>query len=1182
MGSLSKSRYGNAALAAAVALLAIGAAGCGGTGNSAQATSTGSARVAIASPQLSATVASVQLTISAGTGPAFTPIVDNLSQSASGWTAYVTGIPVGPGRNFNVVAMDASGNTLFTGSGTADIIAGALATVVININSSSTGTPFNTSSPVIDYVSASATLVAPGGTVRLGASATDPDPTATLSYQWQAACGTFDTPTSSAATWTAPGSAQNCQISLTVTNNSGSAVTAYLVINVGVTTGDVLVTVTGSTTAAPVITAMTGKVTYGTTEQGDLSVVAADPGGYTLSYAWSSNCKNLTFNTSGSYTVTTPHYSNPDLTLACVITVTVTDAQGGSVTGVISVPPAPAFQTGPVITSTVQPSVDPNDPNRAEVVSPGDAVMLGAQATDPQGNNLKFAWSATAGTLSGQMDSAKAPWKSVVVYNVPSPLAATMQVTLTVTDTANNEYATHVFTFKGSASTNPCAGQADGTACNDGNKCNTNETCQGGVCKGTAVVCTASDQCHAAGTCDPTSGTCSNPPVTDGSACNDGNACTTSDVCAAGVCMGAAVTCKASDQCHVAGTCDPTSGACSNPTAANGTACNDGNACTQTDTCQAGVCAGSNPVVCTGGATCNPATGTCSGGASPAALSAVLTPSTTTVNTGQAFTATLAVRNTGGTAANAVQPAAMSVCTGPTPSPVAIPAGSTANFGFTNCSSSTPGTLTLSTSASGTDATTSATVTTGTVTGTVTVKSASTATGVAPQVAKDLPITGPVGLAMDISGNTYMVGDIYTPNGPVSFDGHSVVSAGDADIFVAKYDVTGKATWAVAYGDPSAQYGVGAAVTNDGTVAVLGNFLGTVTIGTGTISSATQIDYLAAVKAADGTGLWAQQFNDGSNGLLKSVSANASDSTTHGNRIAVCGLANGGAPTNLVGSGATAPGGNDIIIGAFSSTGTKLWAAQYGGTLNEECDAVAVDDNGDVYAAGSFSGATLTFGTLAALTGPNNNVRSYLWVAKFNGATGAPIAAAAFTGTAVMEPFSIAVDASDNVVVGGAFTGNVTLGSTVLTSAGNLDALVAKLNSSFAPTWAVRLGASGPDSTNGVAFDSLGDVIVAGAFNTPAGTPTTGAAALTSGTKSASNPFVLKLNGTTGAADSSAAYSDIAAATGDAIAVNRYGTTTNQIGIAGTFGNSITFPAPAGPVTATTPTDVWFLTAILQ
>ena len=161
---------------------------------------------------------------------------------------------------------------------------------------------------------------------------------------------------------------------------------------------------------------------------------------------------------------------------------------------------------------------------------------------------------------------------------------------------------------------------SNGTACNDGNACTQTDTCQSGVCTGTnPVVCTASDQCHVAGTCNPSTGTCSNPAASDGTACNDGNACTQTDTCQSGVCTGSnPVVCTASDQCHVAGVCNPGTGTCSNPNANDGTACNDGNACTQTDTCQSGVCAGSNPVVCTASdqchvaGTCNPSTGTCS------------------------------------------------------------------------------------------------------------------------------------------------------------------------------------------------------------------------------------------------------------------------------------------------------------------------------------------------------------------------------------------------------------------------------------------------------------------------------------------------------------------------------------------------------------------------------------------
>ena len=156
--------------------------------------------------------------------------------------------------------------------------------------------------------------------------------------------------------------------------------------------------------------------------------------------------------------------------------------------------------------------------------------------------------------------------------------------------------------------------------CNDDNACTQTSTCQTGTCTGAnPVICTASDQCHVAGTCNPATGVCSNPNAPNGTACSDSNACTQTDTCQTGTCTGAnPIVCMATDQCHVAGVCNPANGICSNPNAPDGTVCTDGNACTQTDTCQAGMCAGSNPVTCTASdqchvaGVCNPASGVCS------------------------------------------------------------------------------------------------------------------------------------------------------------------------------------------------------------------------------------------------------------------------------------------------------------------------------------------------------------------------------------------------------------------------------------------------------------------------------------------------------------------------------------------------------------------------------------------
>jgi len=117
-------------------------------------------------------------------------------------------------------------------------------------------------------------------------------------------------------------------------------------------------------------------------------------------------------------------------------------------------------------------------------------------------------------------------------------------------------------------------------------------------------------------------GPCAGAP--NGTACSDNNACTLSDSCQTGVCVGSnPVVCSASDACHDIGTCAPATGACSNPAKPNGSPCSDGNACTQADTCQAGACSAGNPVVCAPldachiAGLCDSGTGACSNPAAP-------------------------------------------------------------------------------------------------------------------------------------------------------------------------------------------------------------------------------------------------------------------------------------------------------------------------------------------------------------------------------------------------------------------------------------------------------------------------------------------------------------------------------------------------------------------------------------
>ncbi|MBL0213749.1 MAG: hypothetical protein IPQ07_07690 [Myxococcales bacterium] len=73
------------------------------------------------------------------------------------------------------------------------------------------------------------------------------------------------------------------------------------------------------------------------------------------------------------------------------------------------------------------------------------------------------------------------------------------------------------------------------------------------------------------------------------------------------------------------------------------------------------------------------------------------------------------------------------------------------------------------------------------------------------------------------------------------------------------------------------------------------------------------------------------------------------------------------------------------------------------------------------------------------------------------------------------------VGTADGVIVGGAFSGTLRIGSSVVSSAGKSDGFVARLGASGQPGWVVRIGGPGADSIQGVDARD-GRVAIAGTF----------------------------------------------------------------------------------------------------
>ncbi len=152
--------------------------------------------------------------------------------------------------------------------------------------------------------------------------------------------------------------------------------------------------------------------------------------------------------------------------------------------------------------------------------------------------------------------------------------------------------------------------EGDGEPCASSESC-ISGSCINGVCCGVSS-CPPAGPCNAAEHCQPGTGTCSLTPIHDGMPC-PADACTQDPVCKGGICTGDVKLCPPADECQEFGSCDPSSGQCSNPAKPDGTPCTGGKACL------AGVCGGpphpTTPGVGSKGCACDAAGGAPAGGA---------------------------------------------------------------------------------------------------------------------------------------------------------------------------------------------------------------------------------------------------------------------------------------------------------------------------------------------------------------------------------------------------------------------------------------------------------------------------------------------------------------------------------------------------------------------------------------
>jgi len=280
-------------------------------------------------------------------------------------------------------------------------------------------------------------------------------------------------------------------------------------------------------------------------------------------------------------------------------------------------------------------------------------------------------------------------------------------------------------------------------------------------------------------------------------------------------------------------------------------------------------------------------------------------------------------------------------------------------------------------------------------------------------------------ITTDVLGNIYVTGDFY---GTVIFGDDTLVNiSSSSDVFITKYNSNGECLWAKSAGGNGVNHGRSITIDGLGNIYITGNFGGTITFGTHTLSSLGEV--FVAKYDSNGECLWAKSAGG-------ELDYGFSITTDNLGNVYVTGSFSGTATFGkyIINS----LGGDDIFVAKYDSNGECIWVKQAGSYHNDHGYGIVSDGLGYIYFTGSFLG-TATFGKyiINSLGGDD------IFVAKYD-SNGECIWVKQAGGKSSDVGYSITIDDLENIYITGEFDNSATFDNHSLSSFGGSDIFIAK------------------------------------------------------------------------------------------------------------------------------------------
>ena len=320
-------------------------------------------------------------------------------------------------------------------------------------------------------------------------------------------------------------------------------------------------------------------------------------------------------------------------------------------------------------------------------------------------------------------------------------------------------------------------------------------------------------------------------------------------------------------------------------------------------------------------------------------------------------------------------------------------------------------------------------------------------------------------ISADSKDNLYVTGFF---QGEARFDNITLKSNGDRDIFIAKYDGSGKVVWARQAGSSGIDKGFSVCCDPHDNVLVTGSFRETAAFGDRKLTARGFSDIFIAKYDPAGKLIWVKQA--GGKGFDRGLAVTAD----RAGNVYATGYFKDEArfdQTRL-----TSNGGRDIFISKYSPDGEFRWAVKAGGTYWDYGYALTVDNKDRLYVTGFFY-ENAVFGE-HKLEAVNQND---LFVASYDG-SGKLLWVRQAGGSSYDRGKSIVADNKGHIYVAGHFKKDITFPGCSMTAHGEYDSFIAKYDDRGNFLWAGHAGGKYYDEACAIALGKDNAIYMTGEF----------------------------------------------------------------------------------------------------